>query len=91
MYRIWDVHHQTNAFFRKSRIGTDRIRSAVRIFVESAALYTVAVAISAIAELAKSNAYYGTIDTVSSLFNVALSDTQTCWNRAWSWPESRST
>lgn len=66
VYRIWDVHHQTNAFFRRSRIGTDRIRSAVRIFVESALLYTVVVAISAIAELAKSNAYYGTIDTVSS-------------------------
>lgn len=64
VYRIWDVHHQTTAFFRTSRLGTDRIRNAVRIFVESALLYTVAVAVSAIAELAKSNAYYGTSDTV---------------------------
>ncbi|EPS94636.1 hypothetical protein FOMPIDRAFT_93562 [Fomitopsis schrenkii] len=72
VYRIWDVHHQTTAFFRTSRLGTDRIRNAVRIFVESALLYTVAVAVSAIAELAKSNAYYGTSDTCVELAGITF-------------------
>ncbi|KAI0727111.1 hypothetical protein C8Q72DRAFT_841823 [Fomitopsis betulina] len=72
VYRIWDVHHQTTAFYRVSRLGTDRIRSAVRIFVESAALYTVAVAVSAVVELAKSNAYYGTSDTCVELAGITF-------------------
>ncbi|KZT69509.1 hypothetical protein DAEQUDRAFT_737983 [Daedalea quercina L-15889] len=72
VYRIWDVHHQTTAFVRHNWLGSDRIANVIRIFVESALLYTVSVAVSVIVELAKSNAYYGTSDTSVELAGITF-------------------
>ncbi|KAH9913025.1 uncharacterized protein B0H18DRAFT_888962 [Fomitopsis serialis] len=72
VYRIWDIHHQTTAFFKSSLCSTDRIRSAMRIFVESALLYTLSVGVSIIVELAGSNAYYGTSDLSVELAGITF-------------------
>lgn len=84
VYRIWDLHHQItgSAVFKSPRVGGDRVKTVVRVFIESALLYTVVVAISAIAELAKTNAYYSTIDTVGELSHGIRFSTQIRWNRA---------
>jgi len=72
VYRIWDIHHQTTAFFKSSLCSTDHIRSAIRIFVESALLYTLSVGVSIVVELAGSMAYYGTSDLSVELAGITF-------------------
>ncbi|TFY62721.1 hypothetical protein EVJ58_g3676 [Rhodofomes roseus] len=72
VYRIWGVHHGTTGFYRSNSLGTDRVTKTIRIFVESALLYTVSVTVSVIVELAKSNAYYGTSDLSVELAGITF-------------------
>lgn len=65
-YRIWRVDRQSSRFFSQTSRGSVRVslRDVNRIMIESALLYTSAIAVTFIVELAGSNAEYNVSDVV---------------------------
>lgn len=67
--RLWGIHRSTATVFTpSSRVRSRHINFAnvTLIIVESALLYTATVVFSVIFEVAKTNAYYGITDIVST-------------------------
>ncbi|EPS99047.1 hypothetical protein FOMPIDRAFT_1092322, partial [Fomitopsis schrenkii] len=61
VYRMWKMNKQASSFTRQLRLnGTERLKAINRIFIESALLYTLSIAISVIMEIICNNALYAT-------------------------------
>lgn len=68
VYRMWKMNKQASSFTRQLRLnGTERLKAINRIFIESALLYTLSIAISVIMEIICNNALYATTGAVSRL------------------------
>ncbi|TFY60335.1 hypothetical protein EVJ58_g5218 [Rhodofomes roseus] len=74
VYRIWSMQKLSSEFFTKSWRGTGRVNLAHvnRIFVESALLYTLSVAVTLMTELANTNGNYGVSDVSLELAGVSF-------------------
>ncbi|KAJ7931732.1 hypothetical protein B0H13DRAFT_2524736 [Mycena leptocephala] len=76
VYRIWTVDKQTcnmiatSSTARSRRVS--RLKSVMRILIDSAALYTVSVIIFVITYIAGSNANYGTSDNVVQIIGICF-------------------
>ncbi|KAH7882652.1 hypothetical protein F5I97DRAFT_1816635 [Phlebopus sp. FC_14] len=71
VYRIWSVDRQA-AHMRVQAYGVSRLRSIMRILIESAALYTISVIIFVSTYIANSNANYGTSDNVVQIIGISF-------------------
>ncbi|OSX68007.1 hypothetical protein POSPLADRAFT_1100493, partial [Postia placenta MAD-698-R-SB12] len=73
-YRIWRVDRQSSRFFSQTSRGSVRVslRDVNRIMIESALLYTSAIAVTFIVELAGSNAEYNVSDVGLELAGIAF-------------------
>lgn len=66
VYRMWNMNRETSSFTRQLRWnGTERLRAINRIFIESALLYTLSIAVSVLMEIIYNNAFYATTGVVS--------------------------
>ncbi|KAH9923360.1 uncharacterized protein B0H18DRAFT_1015365 [Fomitopsis serialis] len=74
VYRIWSMQKLSSGLFTKTWRGSGRVNLSQvnRIFVESALLYTLSVAITLVTELAKTNGNYGTSDMSLELAGVSF-------------------
>lgn len=64
VFPLWRTRRETSEYFKLRSRRRDRLKGMMLIFIESATLYTLSVAISVIADLARSNAYYPVTDVV---------------------------
>lgn len=73
-YRIWRVDRQSSRFFSQTSRGSVRVslRDVNRIMIESALLYTSAIAVTFIVEVAGSNAEYNVSDVGLELAGIAF-------------------
>jgi len=74
VYRIWAMQKLSSEFFTNNWRGTGRVNLSQvnRIFVESALLYTLSVAITLVTELSKSNGTYGASDVSLELAGISF-------------------
>lgn len=64
MFPLWKTRRETSAYFKLRSRRRDQLKGITLIFIESATLYTLSVAISVVADLTRSNAYYPVTDVV---------------------------
>lgn len=75
--RLWGVHRSTTSIFPPSsrvRSRHTNFANVTLIIVESALLYTATVVFSVVLEVAKTNAYYGITDIVSTGISFLSAD-----------------
>lgn len=64
VFPLWKTRRETSEYFKLRSRRRDRLKGMTLIFIESATLYTLSVAVSVIADLVRSNAYYPVTDVV---------------------------
>lgn len=64
VFPLWKTRRETSAYFKLRSRRRDQLKGITLIFIESATLYTLSVAISVVADLTRSNAYYPVTDVV---------------------------
>ncbi|KAH9915079.1 uncharacterized protein B0H18DRAFT_1042789 [Fomitopsis serialis] len=62
VYPLWKTRKLTSEYFKLRSRKRDRLKGMIRIFIESALLYTLSVAVSVIMEMVQSNGYYPSTD-----------------------------
>ncbi|EJF60330.1 hypothetical protein DICSQDRAFT_137639 [Dichomitus squalens LYAD-421 SS1] len=92
VYKIWSIERRSRAIFTMSSVasGTDGLRRAMRIIIESGLMYSVGVIVFFIVYLANNNAQYGVSDCVSSRPPLVLKLSFGCANASCSSRWSRS-
>ncbi|KAJ7431323.1 hypothetical protein FB451DRAFT_1157165 [Mycena latifolia] len=76
VYRIWSVDKETSSMVATSSTArsrrVSRLKSIMRILIDSAALYTISVIIFVATYIAGSNANYGTSDNVVQIIGICF-------------------
>ncbi|TFY68961.1 hypothetical protein EVJ58_g701 [Rhodofomes roseus] len=67
VHPLWKTRKLTSEYFKLRSRKRDRLKGLIRIFIESALLYTLSVAISVIMEMVQSNGYYPVTDVSAQL------------------------
>ncbi|EJF60321.1 hypothetical protein DICSQDRAFT_171278 [Dichomitus squalens LYAD-421 SS1] len=74
VYKIWSIERRSRAIFTMSSVasGTEGLRRAMRIIIESGLMYSVGVIVFFVVYLANNNAQYGVSDCVVQIIGISF-------------------